>query len=992
MASITLFVGASHFSIYCRQRSQRVHLTFSLLCLCLATYSATSAGATAAGSTEEQTAWLRVLFLALSAAGIAFVWFVSDFAGGRHRRPALWLTIALLPAVAAAALNIHPLLWSGEPGWMTVSLPFGLTARQHTIAPGPILWYLVLPSVGTCLVALGAGRRLLAEGDRLRGRFLILATCFFLAGGISDCAVMAGLYESVYVLKFTFLAFILLMTYTLSSDLLEASTVREALAKSEERLELAMEGANDGLWDWSPDLGDVHFSPRWFGMLGYEPDELPQSYETWANLLHPDDREPTESFARQFIESGDEFFTMEFRMRTKEGGWCWVLSRGKAALRDEAGRVVRMVGTHADITPRKDAEAALAASEERFRSIVQSSPMGMHLYELLPGDRLVLVDSNDAADRFTGVSTRGLHGRDIEDAFPQLAETEVPDIYRRAAREGTPWKIRDLEYEDNRIRGAFDVHAFQTSPGRMAVLFLDVTDRLRAEKTLQRSEAMYRSYFRLGLIGLAITTPDRQWVETNPRLAEMLGYPPEELREKSWDDLSHPDDLEADRRAFANLVIGDIDEYSMEKRFRRKDGDLVYTDLSVTCIRRDDASPEFVIAHLQDITERKQAEEWLRQSQKMEAVGQLAGGVAHDFNNLLQAIQGYTDVALTQVPAEHPARGNMSEVKRASERAATLTRQLLTFSRQEMLQPAHLSLNDLIADLMKMLRRVIGEDVELVVNAHAGLWPIFADPGQIEQVVMNLCINARDAMPRGGRLSIDTKNAVLDPEFIREHPWAAEDEYVLLRVSDTGEGIPGALFDRIFEPFFTTKEIGQGTGLGLATVYAIAQRHDGAILVDSAPGQGAVFSLYLPVHRAPHEPLEVADEEPEPRGGTETILLAEDDEAVRSLVVSLLTGAGYSLHVAKDGEEAIGIFLTHADEIHLVLADIVMPKMGGQEVYAAVKELRPDVPVLFTTGYSFNALDREGLPDISGEIIRKPYAPNELLRRVRDALDGTSGS
>jgi len=989
MASITLFVGAGHLSIYLRRKRHRTDLTFALLCFFFGAYDILAAGAASAGSPEELTQWLRLLFLSLFVGCTGFVWFVSDYAGGGGRKAAFLISLAYLPPLVAAIFHIRGLMWSGEPTWTMVDLPLGLTVRQHVFFPGPILVYMILPSVSAAVYSFLLGLRLLRGSDRQRGRFLIAATCIFLIGGLSDAAVMVGLYEFIFVFKFGFLAFILLMTWSLTRALLDASDVRAALTKSEERLELALEGANDGLWDWSPPTGEVHFSPRWFAMLGYQPDELPQSFETWAGLLHPEDRPGTESFVTDFIDSGDEFFSIEFRMEAKGGGWKWILSRGKAVLRDEEGHVSRMVGTHADITPMKAAETALAESEERFRSIVQSSPMGMLLYELGPDDGLILVDSNDAADRFTGTSTEALRGKRLEDAFPGLAETQIPDIYRRVARGGTPWAIHDLQYGEGEVRGAFDVHAFRTSPGRMAVLFLEVTDRLRAEQALKRSEAMYRSYFRLGLIGMAITSDEREWVETNPRIAELLGYSTEELRKRTWDDLSHLDDVAADRRAFRSMVNGDIDEYSMEKRFLRSDGNIVYTDLSVTCVRRDDGSTEFAIAHLQDITERKQAEEWLRQSQKMEAVGQLAGGVAHDFNNLLQAIQGYTDVALTQIPGEHAARDNLSEVKRAAERAATLTRQLLTFSRQETLQPAHLDLNDVSADLVKMLRRVIGEHVDLVVSAQPGLRPIFADPGQIEQVILNLCINARDAMPGGGRLSIETENAVFEPEFIREHPWATEPEYVHLRISDTGVGIPPEIRDRIFEPFYTTKEIGQGTGLGLATVYAIAQRHDAGIEVDSEPGHGASFSFYFPVRGVPPEQVDPESEETVPEGGTETILMAEDDEAVRSLVVSLLSGAGYVLHVATNGEEAIRIFGERSEEIDLVLVDVIMPKKGGREVHAAVKALRPFVPVLFTTGYSFNAHSKQRLPESTGQIIRKPYAPNELLRRVRDALDGT---
>ncbi|MEN8148645.1 MAG: PAS domain S-box protein [Planctomycetota bacterium] len=990
MASITLFVGAGHLSVYLRQRRERISLTFGLLCLTHGVYLLGAIGVYetgVAGETEWMVQWLRMVFVAIILAGIFFTWFASEYAGGRGRRAAFWITVAYFPPLLAALFHVRGLMWNGPPGMTTLDLPFGISIAQHIVPRGPILLYLIVPSMAACFFATMLGVRLQKAGERDRGRFLVAATLLYVAGGISDSLVLVGVYDFLYVYKYTFVGFIVLMTYSLASDLLSASLVRDALAKSEERLELAMEGSTDGLWDWSPADGEVHFSPRWYGMLGYEYREFPECYETWADLLHPGDRPKTESFVGNFIESGEEFFSIEFRMRARDGDWRWILARGKAVLRDERGHVSRMVGTHADITPMKDAEAALAESEHRFRSVVQSSPMGMMLYELRADDSLILVDSNRAADRFTGIDTRALVGRTIEDAFPALASTRVPAIYRKAARDGAPWEVQGFTYADDHVRGAFDLHAFQTSPGRMAVLFLDVTDRLRAEEALRRSEEMYRSYFRLGLIGMAITSAERAWLEINPRLAEMLGYPVDEIREMGWDDVSHPEDIEEDRRAYERLVRGEIEQYSMEKRFLAKRGDVVHTDLSVTCVRREDGHVEFAIAHLQDVTERKEAEEWLRQSQKMEAVGQLAGGVAHDFNNLLQAIQGYTDVALTQIADEHPASGNLAEVKRAAGRAATLTRQLLTFSRQEALQPAHLNLNDVIADLLKMLRRVIGEHVELVVSAQPGLRPIFADPGQVEQVILNLCINARDAMPSGGRLSLVTENARLAADFVRDHPWAAEGEYVVLRVADSGEGILPEIRDRIFEPFYTTKEVGQGTGLGLATVYAIAQRHEGGIEVESEPGEGAMFSFYLPVPaEAPADDV-APDEEAEPEGGTETILLAEDDAAVRSLVISLLEDVGYRLLVAENGAEAIRLFEEDPDSVDLVLVDVIMPKKGGREVYHAVRGLRPSIPVLFTTGYSFNALEKERIPGSTGQIIRKPYAPNDLLHRVREALD-----
>jgi len=394
-----------------------------------------------------------------------------------------------------------------------------------------------------------------------------------------------------------------------------------------------------------------------------------------------------------------------------------------------------------------------------------------------------------------------------------------------------------------------------------------------------------------------------------------------------------------------------------------------------------------------EIAEREAAEDaraelegQLRQAQKMEAVGQLAGGVAHDFNNLLQAILGYVDLALAELPANHTVSAGLMEVRQAAERAAALTRQLLTLGRREAMRPERLDLNILIANLMNLLRRVIGEQIELVVYAEPDIGSVYADPGQIEQVLMNLCLNARDAMPEGGRLTIATEPLVVDSQYQAAHPWTREGRFAQISVADTGVGMDEEVLQRVFEPFYTTKGREESTGLGLAMVYGIIRQHEGLITVQSEPGVGTVFRIALPVSTRPVAEAEKTVWPEQVEGGDETILLAEDDELVRNLTVNVLQSAGYTVLVAADGAEAIELLGERASEVQLALLDVVMPKAGGIQVRDALMDIDPTIPVLFISGYSYEAMP-SGLAPEGSRLIQKPYHTIDLLRQVRQLLD-----
>lgn len=385
------------------------------------------------------------------------------------------------------------------------------------------------------------------------------------------------------------------------------------------------------------------------------------------------------------------------------------------------------------------------------------------------------------------------------------------------------------------------------------------------------------------------------------------------------------------------------------------------------------------------INERDQAERQLRQAQKMEAVGQLAGGIAHDFNNLLQVVSAHTELLLRRLPPESNHHQQLQEVRKASERAAALTRQLLAYSRQQVMEPEYFSLNMLVEDLMNMLKRLLPEHIELRIDLVPDLGTVHADPGQIEQVLMNLCVNARDAMPTGGMLCIKTEDRTMDEAAAAHYPGMVPGRYAVLHVQDTGQGIAPSEQERIFEPFYTTKKIGEGTGLGLAMAYGIMKQHGGLILASSEQGKGATFSVYLPLANRPARVRPTAAVRQAP-GGSETVLVAEDDEAVRELVISLLKDAGFTVLAARDGQEAVDLYRAQGDTIDLLLFDVVMPRMGGREAWEAIRSNNGSIRVLFMSGYAPDGLNgRIALDDYTG-FIQKPYRSQDLLEKIRELL------
>jgi PAS domain S-box-containing protein len=522
--------------------------------------------------------------------------------------------------------------------------------------------------------------------------------------------------------------------------------------------------------------------------------------------------------------------------------------------------------------------------------------------------------------------------------------------------------------------------------------FRDITDRKRMENILRESEERFRSYFELGLIGMAISSPDKGWIEVNEHLCQMLGYERSELLQTTWDELTHPDDLGASLANFKHVIDGETDGYSMNKRFIRQDGTVVDAIVSAKCLRRVDSSIDYFVVLIQDITERKRLETHLFQSQKMETVGKLAGGVAHEFNSIMTAIIGQSEFLLCDLPPGSPLFKSATEIRKAAERAAILTRQLLAYGRKQTLRPEVLDLNSILAGMEGSLRQLIGRSQNIRIVSDPLLHPVKADAGQIEQVIMNIAINAIDAMPNGGKLLLETANVTLDQGYVSQFPELKAGEYVMLAITDTGAGMSEAVRARVFEPFFSTKGVGQGSGLGLSTCYGILKQSGGHISAYSEPGRGATLKIYLPRVGQPAQASARRTPPADLPSGTETILIVEDDPALLEMVATLLRRLGYTVWGAADGIEAIRLKQrTDVGHIDLLFTDVVMPHMSGKELSDRFRASFIHTRILLTSAYTENAVIHQGVLDEGLALLQKPYTPSALAHKIREILDLPDG-
>jgi len=633
----------------------------------------------------------------------------------------------------------------------------------------------------------------------------------------------------------------------------------------------------------------------------------------------------------------------------------------------------------------KEAAAALREGEARFRTLVENAPDAIVVLDTESGK---FCDCNENALRLFRLTREELMRCGPGELSPAFQPDAQPSAL--AAREwvdratgATPyfvWTHRNSQGEEIPC----EVRVVRLpSPARNLIRgsILDITERKRGEEALRESEARYRGLVNNATYGIYWVTLDGDLLDANPALVQMLGYESiEELLDIDNTLLLYRDS--AVREAVANRYRNH-DRGDATVEWKRQNGKTISVRLIGRRSRDARRNTDCVEVIVEDVTERIALEKQLRQGQKFGAIGQLAGGIAHDFNNIIGAILGWAEMGLEETGAESRLHRHFEKIRHQAVRAVALTRQLLAFARRQILEPRNMDMNQNVTETLSLLEKVIGSNIEIKTN----LTLVRADPTQVDQVIMNLCINARDAMPGGGCLTIETGDAVFDEKYCALHSFARPGHYTMLAVTDTGTGMDAATLDRIFEPFFTTKETGKGTGLGLATVYGIVSQHDGFLQVYSEVNIGTTFRIYLPVTPTA-EITPVNDEDSRPvRGGAETILIAEDHERLHELARETLANLGYDVVLASDGEEAVRVFQANRDRIDLLLLDAVLPKINGSEAYARISAEKQDVPVIFATGYSPEMELLHSAQELGLTVLQKPYVPREMARRVRETLD-----
>ncbi|MDB4881753.1 MAG: Blue-light-activated protein [Gemmatimonadetes bacterium] len=710
-------------------------------------------------------------------------------------------------------------------------------------------------------------------------------------------------------------------------------------------------------------------------ILGYSEAELLAT--TFLDITYPDDTARSVEQHRALLAGECTRFQYEKRYFHRNGSVVWT-SVTVAALCTGDGPPNYLLGQIQDISERVLATEALRESELLLRAAQEIASIGSWAWDADRGqvswsDELYCIygqppSSEITYDRFLSF----IHDDDRERIVGELQYAarqggQFTLDYRVVRPDGV---VRELHCRARAILGTSGALA------RMLGSSQDVTERRAAEELQRRQSETLRAI--VDHIPAMITYTDaggrpmfanREWVR-------LTGWNVGDFKGNDLIANLYPDAAERKRVLdFMEESSGRLGDF----RMRRRDGRVLET--SWACVRLSDGS---LVGVAQDVTEQRQLEEQLRHAQKMEAIGRLAGGVAHDFNNLLTVIQSYATFIVEELPKESTLHTDLAEILAASERATALTRQLLAFSRRQMLQPRLVDVNRKVTNVVGMLRRVIGEDITLHTELDPEVWPVLADPGQLEQVLLNLAVNARDAMPSGGTLTLRTVRLTIDAALARARSGLEEGEYVSVTVEDTGVGIPHELLSQIFEPFFTTKALGKGTGLGLATVYGIVRQTGGYVYVESTPGHGSRFTVLLPRSAERAEPT--APPESLPPRGSETILLVEDDRPVRVAVRRMLEGLGYRVHEASNGAEAIGQLESSRERTHLVLTDVVMPDIHGRTLAECVLDQYAEPRVLYMSGYTEDEILQRGLGESGMALLQKPFTLEALARAVRTAL------
>jgi PAS domain S-box-containing protein len=764
-------------------------------------------------------------------------------------------------------------------------------------------------------------------------------------------------------------------------DITERMKADAALWASEENYRLHFENVNDVIFSIDRESRMTSISPSVEIILGYKPEELTGQTIAELAIIAPESRERISQGIGE-VFSGAHVEMLEYEFLAKDGSK--KLGELNVAPRKKDGEVVELICVARDITDRRQAEESLRQSEEMYRGLFEDSIEGIFTQDI-EGN---YTSCNQAMAEIVGYPLEKIIGSDYRKFMAPEAWEKAFQDFNRMFRTGEP--IRNLQYDIVRPDGERRTVESNASPIKkhdrivgFQVTARDITERKHADEILRESEEKYRTLFEESKDGVFITGADGQLKEINPSGLELFGFSSkEELAKVPLKDI-HVNAGQGKMYQDTMATQGFVKD--MELNIIRKDGEQRNVLVTATAVRDEDENIVAFRGIIRDMTERNQLQQQLFQSQKMESIGTLAGGIAHDFNNILGGILGYASLMKAKMEQGHRFFNYVDTIETGSMRAAQLTDQLLAFARGGKYDIKPVDLNKIIHETLKIINRTFDKSIEVETHLHDRLPTVEADAGQIQQVIMNLCINAGDAMPVGGTLTIQTEVETLDEGYVGMHMGAKAGAHAILSISDTGVGMDPKTAQRIFEPFFSTKGEGKGTGLGLAMVYGVVKNHGGFVDVSSEPGRGTTFNIFLPLSGKPESE---ASSEPEPVfDGNELVLVVDDEEPIRALAKEMLEGYGYRVILAEDGVKAIEMFEEHNGNIGLVILDMVMPNMGGRETFLKMKKINPNVKALLSTGYSQSGKAQEILDSGVLGFVQKPYQLTTLLSKVRSVLD-----
>jgi two-component system, cell cycle sensor histidine kinase and response regulator CckA len=777
-------------------------------------------------------------------------------------------------------------------------------------------------------------------------------------------------------------------------DITRRVSAEEALRRSEERFRSLVANSSDMIALVDENTRIEYVSPSVASILGYTPEELMKRSAT--ELLQPDSYEAAMVALKRSLEQPGVDVRAETRFKHRDGSFRKLVSTLRNLLHDPS--VQAIVVNNRDVTDKDVAEEQLKTTEAKYRSLVEDVPAVMYLAEFGASGRWHYVSpyihtllgwSPEEWIANPWLWYESLHPVDRERVLAEdeaALETSDGDFfaseYRMVHRSGDPVWVRD----EFRI-----VRDDQGTPEFMRGVIVDISHRKRADAALREKSERIKSIFEHSPLGIGLVDLEGRTIETNDVLRKMLGYSEEEFASVTFKEFTHPEDVDENLTLFGEMAAGQRDSFQLEKRFLHKDGRTIWANLVVSLIRGEDGEPAYALGMTEDISHRKQLEEQLRQAQKMEAIGRLAGGVAHDFNNLLAVIINCANFLAEDMEASDPRYEDVRDVREAGLRGADLVRQLLAFSRKEIVRPEIVDLNEIVRNMKNLLGRTLGEDIALDTTLSDEPCVTKVDMGQIEQILVNLAVNARDAMPDGGRILITTDVVQTGADFASMTSFLEPEGYVRLMFTDTGIGMTDEVQKQIFEPFFTTKSRGRGTGLGLATTYGAVQQAGGHISVWSQPGHGTTFTIYLP--HAQEAPAESAEPHRSSHNASRglSVLLVEDDDSMRRLTRRMLERNGFEVWEASHPEAAATVYEADPNAIDIVLTDVIMPGGSGKDLMMRLRKLDPEIHFLFMSGYPEDVIADHGVLEEGVPFVGKPFTEQALVQQLQGLLDNDGG-